>query len=385
MTSLKYIWRNVTRHKLRSSLTVLSIGFSLALLTVLLGYMAMMDVGGVEAKKHNRIVVMSNQGFIGKVPIAALDRIREIDGVTEAVPFSWFGGMYQEEQMAFAQFATDADRAFNVWDEYRIDPAELKAWQADRQGCVVDRRLAEERKWELGDKVPVQGTLYEFDLDLTIRGFYEAPVYTGSLWFHWKYLDEGLRAKKARGDGNAGTAFVKIRNSQAIPEVIETIDAEFASSANPTRSQTEAAFNQMFLDMMGGIRFFIVVIGAVVVFALSLVAASAMAMSMRERTTEIAVLKAIGFPRLRVLRMVLGEACLIAIFGGLVGLVLGCLLLEGLHLMNTQWFPFTLSDFAGAWLFWLLAIAAFIGFVSGIVPAVLAARLSVIDGLRRVI
>jgi putative ABC transport system permease protein len=137
--------------------------------------------------------------------------------------------------------------------------------------------------------------------------------------------------------------------------------------------------------MMGGIRFFIVTIGAVIVFALSLVAGNAMAMSMRERTTEVAVLKAIGFPRLRVLRMVLGEACLIAMLGGLMGVALGCLSLEGLHLVNPQWFPFTLSDFAGTWLWWLIAIAAFIGLVSGIVPAVLAARRSVIDGLRRVI
>lgn len=385
MTSLKYIWRNVSRHKLRSSLTVLSIGFSLALLTVLLGYMAMMNIGGDEAKKHNRIVVMSNQGFAGKLPIAVVDEVRELDGVKDAAPFSWFGGMFQEEQMPFAQFATDADHAFNVWDEYKIDPAQLAEWQKDRQGCVVDRRLAEERKWNIGDKVPIQGTLYAFDLDLTVRGFYTAPVYTGSLWFHWKYLDEGLRAKKAQGDGNAGTVFAKIKNSQAIPGVIETVDAQFASSANPTHSQTEAAFNQMFIDMMGGVQFFILVIGAVVVFALSLVAANAMAMSMRERTTEIAVLKAIGFPRGRVLRMILGESCLIALLGGVLGTAIGLGLLQSLHAINAQFFPLNVSDFIGTWLLWLLVIAAFIGISSGIIPAVVAARLRVIDGLRRVI
>src|SRR5262245_17132221 len=137
MTSLKYIWRNVRRHKLRSSLTLLSIGFSLALLTVMLGYMAMQEVWGDEAKKHNRIVVMSNQGFAGTVPIAAVDEVGEVQGVKAAVPYAWFGGEFKEEKMPFAQFATDADRAFNVWDEYSIAPAELEAWQKDRQGCVV--------------------------------------------------------------------------------------------------------------------------------------------------------------------------------------------------------------------------------------------------------
>jgi len=231
----------------------------------------------------------------------------------------------------------------------------------------------------------VKGTFYDFDLDLTLRGMYDAPTYTDSLWFHWTYLDEGLKAKKARGDGNAGTIFAKVASAAAIPAVIETIDSQTANSPDPTRTQTEAAFAQMFVDMIGGLRFFILVIGGVVVFALSLVAANAMAMSMRERTTEVAVLKAIGFPRGRVLRMILGEACLIAMLGGLLGVALGCGLLQGLHGVNAQFFPFSIAEFAGPWLLWLVVIAAFIGLVSGIVPAVLAARRPVIDGLRRVI
>jgi putative ABC transport system permease protein len=385
VTSLKYIWRNVSRHKLRSSLTVLSIGFSLALLTVLLGYMAMQDVWGDEAKKHNRIVVMSKEGFAGMLPIAAVDKVRANPAVTAAVPYSWFGGEYKEEKMSFAQFATDPKQVMAVWDEYKIDPAQLAEWQQDRQGCVVDRRLAEKRGWKLGEKIPIKGTYFPFDLDLRLCGFYDAPQYTDSLWFNREYLDEGLKAAKARGTGKAGMIFVKVRNSAAIPGLIDEIDGSFASSDNPTQTQTEAAFAQMFVDMLGGMRFFILVIGAVVVFALTLVAANAMAMSTRERTTEVAVLKAIGFPRGRVLRMILGESCLIALFGGLLGVTMGCGLLEALHAVNSQYFPFSLNEFAGLWLGWLAAIAAFVGLASGIVPATLAARRSVIDGLRRVI
>jgi putative ABC transport system permease protein len=387
VTSLKYIWRNVKRHKLRSSLTVLSIGFSLALLTVLLGYMAMQDVWGDEAQKHNRIVVMSKEGFAGLLPIATVEKVREMPAVKAAVPYSWFGGEYKEEKMSFAQFATDARHVMNVWDEYKMDPAQLSEWQKDRQGCVVDRRLAEKRGWKLGEKIPIKGTYFPFDLDLTLRGYFDAPQYTDTLWFHREYLDEGLRTgnAKARGVGKVGMIFVKTSNDAAIPGLIDTIDDTFESSDNPTRTQTEAAFAQMFVDMLGGMRLFIIMIGAVVVFALTLVAANAMAMSTRERTTEVAVLKAIGFPRGRVLRMILGEACLIALFGGLLGVTMGCGLLEVLHAVNSQYFPFRLSEFAGLWLGWLAVISAFVGLASGIVPAVLAARRSVIDGLRRVI
>jgi putative ABC transport system permease protein len=141
----------------------------------------------------------------------------------------------------------------------------------------------------------------------------------------------------------------------------------------------------MFADMLGNIQAYIRNIGLAVAFSLSLVAANAMAMSMRERTTEIAVLKAIGFSRRRVLATVLGEACSMTFLGGLVGVSIGCVCLQLMHQFSSQFFPFAIYDMLGAWLLWLLAIAAGIGLASGIVPAVRAAQLSVIDGLRRVV
>ncbi len=384
MKTLKYIWRNVTRNKLRSLLTILSVGFSLALMTVLHGYMAMQAVWGEQAEIHNRIVVMNIQGFSGALPIANVDKIRRVDGVAAAVPYAWYGGDYKDERMPFAQFATDPDEVFRVWDEFVISPDELKSWQENRQGCVVDRQLAEKRGWQLGERIPIQGTYYPLDLDLQLCGFFDAPLYTDTLWFHWKYLDEGLRQSNSFGSGNSGTIFAKVSNTPNIPNVIETIDAKFASSENPTRTQTESAFAQMFTDMLGNIQAYIRNIGLAVVFSLSLVAANAMAMSMRERTTEVAVLKAIGFPRFRVLTMVLGESCLIAVFGGMLGVSLGCLCLQLLHSVSSQFFPFGILDMAGLWLLYLLIAAAGIGLVSGIIPAIRAAQLAVIDGLRKV-
>lgn len=390
MKSLKYIWRNVTRNKLRTSLTILSVGFCLALMTVLHGYMAMQDIWAAEAEKYNRIVVMNTQGFSGAVPIAYVDRIRRIKGVRAAVPYSWFGGNYKEEQMPFAQFGTDAEQAFEVWTELTIDPAQLQAWRDNRQGCVADRRLAAQRGWKIGERIPLKGTFYRFDLDLELVGTFDAPQNTGSLWFHWIYLDEGLKQRGVNAvlgerTGNAGTIFAKAESAAAIPGIIEAIDDQFASSDNPTRTQTEKAFAQMFTDMLGSVRFYILIIGLTVVFSLSLVAANAMAMSMRERTTEIAVLKAIGFSRLRVLWLVLGEATLISLFGGLLGMALGCAFLQLLNGMNPQLFPFAIQELVGTWLLYLFAIAAGIGLISGIVPAVLAAQQSVVNGLRQVV
>jgi len=385
MKSLSYIWRNVTRNKLRSSLTILSVGLSLALMTVLFGYLAMQNIWGSEAAKHNRIVVMNTQGFSGMLPIAYVDRVQKVEGVKAAVPYSWFGGNYKEEQMPFPQFGTDPSQVFQVWDEFEIDPKQLADWQDNRQGCVVDRRLAARRGWKIGERIPLQGTFYQFDLDLQLCGTFDSPQNTDSLWFHWAYLDEGLKLKSARGTGNSGTIFAKVDRSARIPAVVQAIDEQFASSDNPTRTQTEAAFAQMFADMLGNIELYITIIGLAVAFSLSLVAATAMAMSMRERTTEIAVLKAIGFPRSRVLWLVLGEACAIALLGGVLGVVLGCICLQVLHVFIRQLFPFAIHEMLGPWLMATLAFAGVIGLVSGVVPAVRAANLSVVNGLRQVV
>ena len=385
MKLVVYIWRNIVRNKLRSILTLLSIGFSLALMTVLYGYMAMQNLWGDEAAKHNRIVVMNSQGFSGMLPISYVDRVRAVDGVLAAVPFSWYGGDYKDEQMPFAQFGTDAMEVFNVWDEYSIDPAQLQAWQSNRQGCVADRRLAARRGWKIGERIPLKGTYYPFNLDLELVGTYDSPQTTDAVWFHWEYLDEGLRGMSENGTGNAGTIFAKSRTAAEIPRIIETIDERFGSSDNPTRTQTESAFAQLFADMLGNVGAYIRNIGLAVVFSLSLVAANSMAMSMRERTTEIAVLKAIGFSRQRVLWLVLGEACWIALLGGILGVLIGCVCLQLLHRMSAQLFPFAVYEMIGPWVFILFAAAAAIGLVSGIVPAIRAAQMSVIDGLRRVI
>jgi putative ABC transport system permease protein len=384
MQLIKYIRRNIFRNKLRNILTMLSIAFSLTLMTALYGFNAMMNFGGET--NSNRVVVMSSQGFAGRVPISMIEYVRRLPDVKSAVPFSWFGGNYEDQEMAFSQFGTDPKEAFNVWDDYKISPEQLEAFNNNRRACVADRRLAERMKWQIGDRIPLVGTFYPVSLDLELVGLFDAPANTDSLWFNWTYLDESLRtATSGAISGNAAMIYVNTKDGDRIPDVIKAIDHRYASSDTPTRSTTEAAFLKIFADMIGNFKALIFYIGVAVVFSLALVAASAMAMSMRERTTEMAVLKAIGFSKLRVLLLVLGEACVIALLGGLAGIAMGCLLLEGAHNSVSQYVPLSIMQTAGVWLAYLALTALGIGLVSGIVPAIRAANLSVIDGLRRVI
>ena len=384
MKIFKYIWRNIRRNPIRSLLTIMSVGFSLALMTVLYGFLASQETWKNGAAQANRIVVMNIQGFSGKLPISSVDDVRSTEFVAAAVPFAWFGGSYQDEQMPFAQFATDPEHVFDVWPEYTIPPEQLEAFKTNRQGCVLDRRIAERRGWKVGDRVPLKGAIYPFDLDLEISGIFDSPKNTDSLYFHWDYLNEGLKQQSYPNIDNAGTIFARISSSDSIPTVIKSIDDRFGNSDTPTRSQTEAAFAQMFVDMLGNVQVLIRNIGLAVVFSLSLVTANSMAMAMRERVTEIAVLKAIGFPRSRVLFMVLGEACAIAMLGGFLGVGMGCLFLQGMNSLLPRFFPFTVMEMLGPWISYGLIAAAVLGLISGIVPAIRAAQMSVIDGLRRV-
>ena len=386
MKLLKYIWRNVTRNKLRSLLTILSVGFSLALMTVLYGFLAVQDVTQREAKKHDRVVVLNKMGFTAPLPIAHMEKIKRMDGIVTATPFAWYGGNFQSKQADFALFGVDPQTMFEVYPEYVMPEEQLAEFKKTKNACVVDKQLADAKGWQVGDRIPMEGTIYQVDLDLIVAGIYKGPANTGSLYFNWNYLDD-MQKQAGSFSGNAGSLSVKCKVGSEVAIMCDEIDATFANSENPTKTRTEAAFSKMFTDMLGDVQAYIRYISMAVVFALALVTATAMAMSMRERTTEVAVLKAIGFSKQRILAMVLGESFLIACIGGVLGIAAG---MGMLHMASSVpvaaiMFPYPVAQLVGPWLFGLVAIAGGIGLVSGLVPAVRASQLSVVDGLRQVV
>ena len=198
MKLLLYIWRNVKRNKLRSSLTILSVSFSLALMTILYGYLAMQGVAEREAEKHDRLAVLNKLGFASVLPIAHAERIDKMDGVVAVSPFSWFGGNYQNQRALFAQFGVEPNAIFTVFEEYDIPADQLAAFQGEKQACVADATLAEQMGWKVGDRIPLEGTIYPLNLDLKLVGTYKGPANTGSVWFNWNYLDEESAATGRR-------------------------------------------------------------------------------------------------------------------------------------------------------------------------------------------
>jgi putative ABC transport system permease protein len=388
MKFLGYVLRNTARNPIRSTLTIASVAISLFLMTMLVTYLAINNEVRGTVKAYNRIITMSSQGFAQPVPIAEVARIGAMEGIEAASPLLWYGGKYQEETLAFAQFGIDGDTIFKIYDEYSIPPDQLKSFQQDRSGCVIGRKLSAERNLKIGDRIPLKGDIYPFDMNLTVRAIYDGPENRDlrACWFHWEYLEEGLKRDfKGKGAGNAGAVVAKCKDGDSIPTLCKKIDTLSLNSDSPTRTQSEEAFLKMFSEFAGDLRVLIRNVGLAVVFSLLCVSGNAMAMALRERTREVAVLRAIGFDKLLILFLVLAESVFVAVLGGVVGSIGSKFLFDFFDVSrySAGFLPF----FYVSWTTALagLAVAATIGLLSGIVPAALAVRNSVIDGLRKVV
>jgi putative ABC transport system permease protein len=397
MKYLTYILRNVRRNPVRSALTVGSTSICLFLMMILVSFFAINDEVVESSRVHNRVATLNANGFAGIVPVARVKEVAQLDGVKAVTAFSWYGGKYKDEILPFAQFSVDPESVFEVMDEFTIPPDQLKAFREYKDACVIGRKLAQDKKLQIGDPMPLKGDAYPVDLNLVVRGIYDGPSDRDlrMCFIRFDTFDDALkknvggsasrRAAAQRESGNAGMIFAKCKNASSMATVCKAIDDMYRNSDYPTRTQTEEAFGKMFEEMMGDLKGMIRIIGLAVVFSLLCVAGNSMAMSMRERTSEVAVLKAIGFEKGLILFLVLTESILVAGTGGALG-ALGCKALcdvVDISQFTAGFLPFFYIPWNVA--VQGLAVALFIGFVSGIVPAWRAANLSVIDGLRRVI
>lgn len=375
---LPLVLRNLLRKKTRAILTVGSIAVALFLFGLLVTIETSLNQG-VEVAGVDRLIVRNKTSLIMPLPYAYRERIRQMDDVAEVTFATWFGGIYQDERNFFPQFAIDTDTYRTVYPEFVISDDQWRAVLADRESAVVGSGLAKRFGWKLGDRVPIQGTIWPGTWDFNIRAIYEGSRPeddTSQFWFRWDYLDE----RRPFGKGTIGWFIVKVADPDRSVALAQAIDDRFANSPYETSTETEQAFAAGFAKQIGNIKLIVMSIGSVVFFTLLLVTGNTMAMAVRERTGELGVLKTLGFGNLRVMALVLAESLTLAVAGGVLGLGLAKLFTLGGDPTGGMLPVFYLSLEKMA-LGFLSAVG--LGFAAGIIPAWGAMRLSIVDALRR--
>ena len=379
----RLIFANLFRKKVRLILTIGSFAIALALF-MFLAVVKSAFGRGMEIAGADRLVIKNRIGLIQTIPIAYRDKILAIPGVKAITHNNWFGGVYIDEKNFFVQFAIDVENHRQVMAELVVPDDQWNNFVKDRQGAIVGARTAQRFGWKVGDRVPIKDTLYgtdstwEFNLD----GIYHSEKPGGDesqFWFQWKYFDERVPSFIK---SQIGWYVLKLDSPDDAVRVAKAIDDKFANSATETKTETESAFAASFAKQFGNIELLILTIGSVVFFTLLLVTGNTMAISVRERTSELAVLKAIGFTDRSVLFLVLAESIVIALVGGILGLFLAAGAIPVLGVALTGLLPpLILSKITLAL---GLVFALLVGAVSGLLPGIGAMRMRVVNALRRV-
>jgi putative ABC transport system permease protein len=382
---LHLVRKNLGRKKLRTLFTVLSILVAFVLFALLAALRVAFE-GGVELAGADRLITIHKVSLIQPLPVSYESDIEAVDGVTAVAHASWFGGVYQDPKNFFGQMAVEPEEWLEMYPEYVLTEEERSAWLRDRTGAIVGRGLADRFGWEVGDRVPLQATIWTKKdgsrlWELTIDGIYdgaEEGTDTTQMFFHYDYFDEARQF----GQGVVGWYVVRVADPERAAAVAEGVDALFRNSPAETKTATEKAFVQAFANQIGDVGAIVTGILAAVFFTMLLVAGNTMAQSVRERTSELGVLKTIGFTDGKVLGLVLAEALAISFLGGGLGLFLGAGIVSGVGAGLGQYLPaFYLR---GADLGLGLALVALVGLAAGILPALQARRLDVVNALRRV-
>ena len=383
MKYLYLLFSGLKRKKLRTGLTILSIMVAFLLFGYLSAIRQAFDAG-VDVAGADRLIVRHKVSLIQLLPQSYEARIERIEGVDNATHSTWFGGIYQEPRNFFAQMPIVPEELFDMYPEFVISDEHKAAWLETRSGALVGRGLVDRFGWKLGDRIPINATIWgkkdggrtwEFDLVAIYDGA-EKGTDTSQFFFRYDFFDE----TRAGGTGQVGWYTVRVSDPDKAAEVAAAIDAEFANSAFETKAEPEGAFIQGFANQIGNIGFIIMTIMSAVFFTILLVAGNTMAYTVRERTNELAVLKAIGFTDSGVLGLVLGESLALTFVGGASGLGLAWLLVSMGDPTNGS-FPVFYLPTANILIGFVLIIV--MAFIVGIIPALQAQKLQIADALRR--
>jgi len=382
MTKTSFVIRNSFRNKRRSILTMLSIGFSLLLLTLMMTIWRSFYIDSGPPDSAKRVITRHRVSLTFLLPTYYRDKIRSLPGVVAVVPMTFFGGKYIDDrpENSFAQFATDPSEYLKVATDKIVPPDQALAWQRDRAGALVDVELAKKFGWKIGDRIHLTGTFFPANPELTVRAIFTMDPPPRTIYFHAAYLEEAIPWFK----GQAGFFDTRISSADDVGNVTAAIDDLFRNSPEPTKTESEHAFKLSFVAMLGNVKAFILSICAAVVFAILLVSTNTMAMSIRGRTREVAVLKTLGFTARNVLSLFVGEAVALSLAGGALGILAAAGVVQllthspvGIGISNGL--KVTLPTMGVA-----LIVAASVGLFSACLPAYNASRMNIVEGLRHI-
>jgi putative ABC transport system permease protein len=377
------VLKSARRNKRRTTLTTLSVALAVflfaSLRAVLDGFHAV-----AAASSATRVVTVRSTSMIFSMPTSHEQTIRSTPGVEDLTRSNWFGGIYKDPKNFFGQFAVDAESYLRMYPEILVPPEEKRAFLEDRTGCLVGEGLAKKYGWKLGDKIVLQPGIPNYgtqDFAFTIRGIYRpgsSAIDNQTMLFHWKYADERSSPK-----GQVGWFVTRVAHPDQAAKVALAIDQQFANSAYETKTDTEQAFSAQFASMLGNLNLLLGSVAFAVVLTTLFVAGNTMAMSVRERTTEIAVMRTLGYRARTIFSLVVGEGFAVALIGGIIGAVLARMIVnaESLGLSGgfIPMFGVNNTNVAVG-----LGLSALIGILASIIPAATASRLKIVDALRRV-
>ena len=383
MKDLYLVLKNLTRKPLRLFLTVFATFIAFMIFGTLTAFQQAFDAG-VDLAADDRLVVVNKINFTQTLPIAYANRVRGVEDVVAVTHLNWFGGYYQEPRNQFAMFAVDAENFLTVYDELVIGDAERAAWIANRQGLIAGKSIAENFGWQAGERIPVNSNIFSqrdgrTDWDFDVVAIYEGAdpqTDTNSVYFHYEYFNE----TQSFGGDFIGFMGVRTTDPQQNEAVIAAIDDMFANSPAETETVPEKAFNKAFIEQIGNLSLILTSVVLAAFFVILVIVGNSMILSIRERTREIGVMKTLGFTSGRIFRMVLTESLLVALIGGVLGVLAAGLMVS---LVNKAPIQLPVLVLGGSVWTQALLYVAVLGFITGIVPAMNALKLNIITALSR--
>lgn len=372
----RLLLKNIFRNKRRAILTVTSVTVSLFLISALAIVYTALGAPLQNADTIPIMMVRRSSGIIFPLPASYGERIRNVPGVTACASLSWFGGYWKDPANFFANFAVDPENVFKVQFASTIPPDQLEAFKRERTAAVAGKRLAEKFGWKIGDRITLLGSPYGFNPELTLRG-----VFTGGpddqLWFHWEYLNESIGRMNV-----VGHYWVRLEKPEGAARVGQTIDEMFRNTDNETKTESLSAFLLSFIAMLGNVRRIILLIGGAATFAVLLIVANTMAMSIRERISEAAVMRSVGFRSGQIMKLFVGESLALTLIGALLGVGGAKLISDAVALSQIGRFIFADMRMRPATLAFCSLLPLLIALLAAVVPAYRAGRANIAEALR---